>query len=773
MASSSAIKGLTIEIGANTTKFTTALNSLEKDARNISKDLKTVNENLKLDPSSAEKSADKLKLLQDAAQKASEKVDLIKQAIKKLNEQESDKSTDRYKNALAELEQQLASAEREQSLANERVKAFGTASEEAGQKAVSLGDIIKGNLIASGISKGLSAVAGFFKDIAEKAFEAAKAVATFAKNYANEAVELAAAYEDAIGYSEQVYGDLAEESQKWVTDNSVRLRIYKGDLQSYVNSFGAIFNGFGYGKDQALGMSEQLIQLAADLRAATGKDIDSVIQSLTSGFTSSTKALQQFGVVTNEAAIKAKALELGLVNIEVNDLAVEKATLKVTEANKKATEALAKYGENSLEYQKASLAVTEAENAFQDALGGTVLELDRTQRTSALLSIVLEDLSFLYGQSDKEADNYNSKLDTMNTVMQNLKETIGEKLLPVYSEFVGKVIEFLQSDAGKAVMDALAESVGLLAEKVMELLKDERLVQWVQDLKDRIPELTQQFIDFTGKVADLIPKIVDLTEKALEFFGVGDGAEAARARESFLRTKDAVQTFATESGISLEQATQAVEAFARESGTSSKNIYDNWSEYEPLIAEWYRRLADDANGTATDFDTAMDKLPESATAGLEGVSAAITNYTESDELRAKVRGWADGIINAAKGAWDFIKNIGNEVDEPHSTGGGSGYSSGATWTPRAKGGYAYANRPYLVGDDAQNRPEIYIPNTDGRFLNGDQTERILNNISNNNSRNFSGGINIYVNSYGMNVAEVADELGAAFNNRIRMSGATL
>ena len=111
MASSSAIKGLTIEIGANTTKFTTALKDIEKDARDISKDLKTVNENLKLDSSSAEKSADKLKLLQDAAQNASKKVDLIKQAIQKLNEQEADKSTDKYKNALADLERQLTQAD--------------------------------------------------------------------------------------------------------------------------------------------------------------------------------------------------------------------------------------------------------------------------------------------------------------------------------------------------------------------------------------------------------------------------------------------------------------------------------------------------------------------------------------------------------------------------------------------------------------------------------------------------------------------------------------
>ena len=773
-SSNSTIKGLTVEIGANTTKFTTAMKEIDKDARDISKDLKTVNDNLKLDPSSAEKSADKLKLLQDAAQNASKKVDLIKEAIKKLNQQEADKSTDKYKNALADLERQLESAQREQDLANEKVRAFGTESESAGKHAINLGDIIKGNVIASAITTGLSKVGDLFANIAKKVLDAAKAVADFAKEYANDAVELAAAYQDAVGYSEQVYGKLAEESQKWVQDNSVRLRIYKGDLQNYVNSFGAIFNGFGYGEQQALEMSESLISLAADLRAATGKDIDAVIQSLTSGFTSSTKALQQFGVVTNEAAIKAKALEMGLVNIEVNDLEVEKATLKVTEANKKASEALAKYGEDSLEYQKASLAVTEAEQNFNDALGGTVLELDRTQRTSALLQIVLEDLSFLLGQSDKEADNYNSQLDTMHTIMQNLHEEIGEELLPVYSGFLDKVNEFLKSDAGKAIMDALKDSVGKLADKVLEFMESEGFSEWVSNLEEEIPKFADKIGEFTDKIIELIPQILDLTDAALAFFGVGDGAEAARARESFIRTKDEVQKFADQTGISLEDAVKAVTAYADTNDLKLSEVYDDWSDYEPKIAQWYQDLATDADGAALDFETAMEKLPESTQENLDEVVSTITTYTSNDELRAKVRGWAQGIAEAAKSAWDWIQKFKDIEDDPslieQSTPDWM-YGEGAWRNSEAQGGPVKAGHMYQVNDDAGHRPEIFVPSVNGYVLNGNQTDRIMNSV--NNSRNFSGGIQIYVNSYGKNVAEVADELGVAFNNKIRMSGAML
>ena len=88
----------------------------------------------------------------------------------------------------------------------------------------------------------------------------------------------------------------------------------------------------------------------------------------------------------------------------------------------------------------------------------------------------------------------------------------------------------------------------------------------------------------------------------------------------------------------------------------------------------------------------------------------------------------------------------------------------------ASGGPAEAGRMYRVNDDAGRRTEWFIPNQDGYILNGNQVDRITNN---NNSRNISGGINIYVTSYGTNAEEIADELGAAVNRKLRMSGAIL
>lgn len=733
--------------------LTSEYESSQKTVEKVRNSVEMYSEKIKLAEQKSQTLAEQLKQTAEDFEKEKDAASKTGEEIEDLSEEVSDAS-----NSLEDM------AKNEEKV-SEKTTDVGEEASSSGNKVKDFWEKVKQGVATDLVIKGLSKITGFFADIASKAWNAAKAVASFAKDYANGAVELAAAYQDAVGYSEQVYGKLAEESQKWVEDNSVRLRIYKGDLQRYVNEFGGLFNGFGYGEQQALEMSESLISLAADLRAATGKDINEVIKSLNSGFTSSTKSLQQFGVVTNEAAIKAKALEMGLVNIEHNDLAVEKATLKVTEANKKASTALWKYGEDSLEYQKAQIAITEAEQDLQDALGGTVLELDRTQRTSALLQIVMEDLSFLLGQSDKEADNYNSQLDTMHTIMQNLQEEIGERLLPVYNNFLDKVNEFLQSDAGKAVMDALADAVGILADKVLELLEDEQMTEWISNLKDNVPKVAEKIVEFAEKIGDLIPKVLDLADAALTFFGIGDGADAARARESFIRTKDEVQKFADQSEISLEQAVKAVEAYAKTTDTKSYEIYDDWDTYGPKIMDWYKDLATGADGAAEDYDTAMSKLPESTTENLDALTQKITSFTSSDELRARVRGWADDIVNAAKSAWDWLtkvedKSSNNNIFNPNNSGYGESH---------AAGGPVRAGQMYRVNDDHGRRIETFVPAVDGYILNGQDTQRIINN-STNNSRTY-GDVNVYVNSYGTDAAAIAEEIGAEVNRKLRMAGA--
>ena len=76
----SRIKGITIEIGGETTKLQTALKGVNTEIRNTQAQLKDVENLLKLDPGNTELLAQKNKLLGDAVKETKEKLETLKTA---------------------------------------------------------------------------------------------------------------------------------------------------------------------------------------------------------------------------------------------------------------------------------------------------------------------------------------------------------------------------------------------------------------------------------------------------------------------------------------------------------------------------------------------------------------------------------------------------------------------------------------------------------------------------------------------------------------------
>ena len=84
---SNKIKGLTVEIGGDTTKLGKALDAVDKRSRDLSSELGEINKLLKFDPGNADLLAQKQKVLADALANTSEKLDTLKEAEKQVQEQ--------------------------------------------------------------------------------------------------------------------------------------------------------------------------------------------------------------------------------------------------------------------------------------------------------------------------------------------------------------------------------------------------------------------------------------------------------------------------------------------------------------------------------------------------------------------------------------------------------------------------------------------------------------------------------------------------------------
>lgn len=122
----SRIKGITVEIGGDTTGLDKALKSVNTTIKNTQSSLKDVNKLLKLDPSNTELLSQKQKLLKDAIGATKEKLDSLKAAQEQAKAQleSGDLGQDKYD----ALQREIIETEEELKRLQEQAATTSTAS---------------------------------------------------------------------------------------------------------------------------------------------------------------------------------------------------------------------------------------------------------------------------------------------------------------------------------------------------------------------------------------------------------------------------------------------------------------------------------------------------------------------------------------------------------------------------------------------------------------------------------------------------------------------
>lgn len=90
------IRGITVELGADTTGISKALSGINKDLKSTQSQLKDVEKLLKLDPTNVELLRQKQKLLNDAVEESKEKVKALREAEKQLKDSGVDENSDQF-----------------------------------------------------------------------------------------------------------------------------------------------------------------------------------------------------------------------------------------------------------------------------------------------------------------------------------------------------------------------------------------------------------------------------------------------------------------------------------------------------------------------------------------------------------------------------------------------------------------------------------------------------------------------------------------------------
>ena len=142
------IKGITVEIGGDTTKLQNALKGVNSSIKTTQAELKDVEKLLKLDPGNTELLAQKHRLLGDAVKETKEKLATLKTAAEQANEalakgEISQSQYDALQREIIETEQQLKALEKqanESSVALQKIAATGEKLKSTGDTIASAGE---------------------------------------------------------------------------------------------------------------------------------------------------------------------------------------------------------------------------------------------------------------------------------------------------------------------------------------------------------------------------------------------------------------------------------------------------------------------------------------------------------------------------------------------------------------------------------------------------------------------------------------------------------
>lgn len=474
------IQGITVEIGGDTTKLTTALKGVNSEIRNTQSQLKDVEKLLKLDPHNAELLAQKQRLLTDAIGETREKLDALKSAQQQVQAQfeRGEVTADQYdalQREIIETEQNLEDLEQQAedtntamsglSQAAEGIGKFGDAATSAGKKMLP----VTAAITAAG---GASAkMAMDFEDAMAKVntiadttevplAELEKSILALSNQTGISSTEIADNVYDAISAGQKT-GDAVN----FVSNSTKLAKAGFADAGSALDVLTTIMNAYGLEAGEVNRVSDVLIQ-TQNLGKTTVGELSSTMGKIIPTAKANGVALEQVaagyaimtanGVATAESTTYMNSMlnELGKSGTKVSD------TLK--EKTGKSFQELMQGGASLSDVlQVVSDSAKEQGLAFGDLWGsaeagkaGLVLLGD----SASVFNGTLEQMKNSTGSTQTAFDKLQTNSNTIKIALNQLKNT---------------AIEF-----GSAVMSVLAPVLTALADKI------QAFTTWFSGLSD-------------------------------------------------------------------------------------------------------------------------------------------------------------------------------------------------------------------------------------------------------------------------------------------------
>lgn len=449
------IKGITIDIGGDTSKLQKSLNEVNAPINKINKELKDLNQALKLDPRNLELMAQKQDVLKRNIAATTDKLNALKEAQKQMGSYS--KLTDEQKAAYNRLSSEIAKSEN---------ALKGMRKELQVLPGVNLGKI----------EEGLKKVGNAALEVSKKMLQVSAAVGGALAGIVAAGVKSYAELEMASKGAERLFGDAFDEVKKNASEAYKTLGLSAKDYYDQVNTYAVgLKTALGGNEKEAAKLANDILIAQADIVAATGASQDAVQNAF------SAVMRGNFTMIDN--------LRLGIKGSKEGMQEVIDKTNEWNAANGNATNY--QMG-NYADMQKALV-----DYVKMQGIAGTAANQMASTIQGSVSSMKAAFDNFINGSGSAE-----QLAETITNVLNNIGDAVA-KLAPSILKGIVSLIKDLLPKVSKMIIDLVPDLLNAITEMIDSIL--EFISNDTDELSKTIGDLIKHIVLF---ITNNLPKII-------------------------------------------------------------------------------------------------------------------------------------------------------------------------------------------------------------------------------------------------------------------------
>ena len=663
------IKGITVEIGGDTTKLSKALEGVNRDIKGTQTQLKDVQKLLKLDPTNTELLSQKHKLLADAVSATKEKLEVLKTAAEQANTalsngEISQQQYDALQREIIETENELKRLTTEANnshTALEKLGVVGEKMQDAGDKISGVGQkllpvtagvtalgtiaVKTGADFDAAMSK-VAAVSGATGSEMDALREKAREMGSKTKFSASEAA-------DAMNYMAMA---------GWKTNDML------SGIEGIMNLAAASGEDLASTSDivtdalTAFGLSASDSGHFADILAAASSNANTNVSMMGETFKYAAPVLGSLGYSAEDSAIAIGLMANAGIKSSQAGTALRSAITNLAKPTGTVASAMEQYGISLTDSSGKMYSLRELMEQLRQKLGG-LSEAEQAQAAASLFGKeAMSGMLAIINGSPADFEKLSNAIDTCSDTVDGYNGTT-EKMAAVMQDNLAGQVTILKSQ-----LEELAIS---FSDILMPTIRS--IVSRIQELVDKLNQLDPQTKETIAKIAlvtaALGPMLVVLG-KTISSVGTVFSA-VSKLPALFSAVQGGIGAITGALGVSLGSLLAIIAAVAalvaafvhlwKTNDEFKSNIIAIWEQIKNTFTGLTQGITDRLNALGFDFESFTDVL-KAAWDGLcnllapifEGVFQNISNIFS--EFTGVLLGLLDVLIGLFTGDWEQCWN---------------------------------------------------------------------------------------------------------------------